>query len=140
MRKTVITIIALFAGIFSFAQSNVFTVENNFGFGTGFLAKVALKRIIPAFELPPFEPTVQDSLFYLERRRIRNEKEDYFEAAAQDALWFIEALPTFSDSRCVDFTASNASELWCQIRLINNNKPINYVCKESVCQSERGSY
>ena len=112
MRKTVITIIALFVGIFSFAQSNVFTKENNFGFGTGFMAKDALIDVIPAIELPPAEPTLQDSLFYFEGLRIRRENQGRFAAAAQDAVWSIEALSSFSEAVGIEISAENTPELW----------------------------
>lgn len=112
MKRFIIAIIAIFPGIFSFAQGPVFTKENNYGFGSGFLAKDALRDVIPAIELPPTGPTLQDSLFYFEGLRIRHENEPRFAAAAKDAVWSIEALSSFSESVGVELSAENTPELW----------------------------
>jgi len=111
-RRALLAIVAQLTCIISFAQEAVYTRENNFGFGKGYFEEDALAFVIPAIRIPPSEPTQQDSLFYLEGLRIRQEDSLRFARAAQDAVWSIEVLSSFSEAVGIPLTAEYTPELW----------------------------
>lgn len=112
MRRVLLAITAHLMCIISFAQDVVYTKENNFGFGEGYFTKDALEFLIPAINIPLSEPTLQDSIFYIEGLRIRQGDSLRFARAAQDAVWSIEVLTSFSDAVGIELSAENTPELW----------------------------
>lgn len=112
MKRAIIISVAMLLGIFLHAQESVYTKENNFGFGEGYFVKDSLEFVIPSIAVPPVTPTVQDSLFYIEGLRIRQEDSLRFARAAQDAVWSIEVLSSFSEAVGIPLTAEYTPELW----------------------------
>lgn len=113
MKNTFIIILALCLSTLAVAQTTtVFTRDNNYGFGSGFLSKDALEYLIPAIEVPSATPSTRDSLFYFEGLKIRKEDQERFQMAARDAVWSIEIISSFSDAVGVELSAQNTPELW----------------------------
>lgn len=103
MKKTLTTLIALFLGLAVVAQN---------GFGPGFLAKDALDYMIPAIVTPPAAPSLEDSLYYVEGLHIRQTNPQRVARAAQDAVWSMSILTSFSEAVGIPLTAWNTPELW----------------------------
>jgi len=112
MKKILFLVITLLLCVLSFAQERVFTKDNNYGFGTGFLCKDALSYVIPAIDIPSARPSMRDSLFYLKGLQIRKENKERVLKAAQDAVWNIEIISSFSDAVGIELSADNTPELW----------------------------
>lgn len=116
-RRVLLAIVAQLLCIISFAQNVVYNKENNFGFGKGYFEEDALEFVIPSISIPPSEPTLQDSLFYIEGLRIRQEDSLRFAIAAQDAVWSIEVLSSFSEAVGIPLTAEYTPELWALVSM-----------------------
>lgn len=103
----------LLISFLSIAQGKYYSDDNNFGFGTGYLAKDALAELVQILlhEADTYQH-FDDEYFYRQGRIIWADNLELTSIAASDAFWSIEALSSFSDAVGMELSEDKTPALW----------------------------
>ena len=113
MKRIVIVIFAVISfGVSLRAQTAVYSKENNFGFGSGFLPAEKLAYVLDGFQAPALEPSPEDMAFYCEGLRLRGENPEVLQEASRLAEWSANALVSFSEAAGVAFSPAETPCIW----------------------------